>query len=43
MHTTPILKHLKKYGQLMDSEIAAATGIHRYRNLLTKVKSHAVT
>jgi hypothetical protein len=27
MHTTPILKHLKKYGQLMDSEIAAATGI----------------
>lgn len=27
MHTTRILKHLKKYGQLMDSEIAAATGI----------------
>jgi len=27
MHTTPILKHLKKYGQLLDSEIAAATGI----------------
>jgi DNA-binding IclR family transcriptional regulator len=27
MHTTPILQHLKKYGQQMDSEIAAATGI----------------
>lgn len=27
MHTTPILKHLKKHGQLLDSEIAAATGI----------------
>lgn len=27
MHTAPILKHLKKHGQLLDSEIAAATGI----------------
>ena len=27
MHTTHILKHLKKCGQLLDSEIAAATGI----------------
>lgn len=27
MHTAPILQHLKKYGQLMDSEIASATGI----------------
>jgi hypothetical protein len=26
-HTAPILQHLKKYGQLLDSEIAAATGI----------------
>ena len=27
MHTAPILMHLKKHGQLLDSEIAAATGI----------------
>lgn len=27
MHATPILQHLKKHGQLLDSEIAAATGI----------------
>ena len=27
MHTTPILQYLKKYGQRLDSEIAAATGI----------------
>ena len=27
MHTTPILQYLKKHGQLLDSEIAAATGI----------------
>ena len=27
MDTAPILKHLKKHGQLLDSEIAAATGI----------------
>lgn len=27
MHTTTILKCLKKHGQLLDSEIAAATGI----------------
>jgi predicted ArsR family transcriptional regulator len=27
MHNAPILQHLKKYGQQMDSEIAAATGI----------------
>lgn len=27
MNTTPILQHLKKHGQLLDSEIAAATGI----------------
>ncbi len=25
--TAPILRHLKKHGQLLDSEIAAATGI----------------
>ena len=27
MHTTTILQCLKKHGQLLDSEIAAATGI----------------
>jgi hypothetical protein len=27
MHNAPILQHLKKYGQQLDSEIAAATGI----------------
>lgn len=27
MHTDSILLHLKKHGQLMDSEIAAKTGI----------------
>ncbi|HZV54577.1 MAG TPA: FaeA/PapI family transcriptional regulator [Rhodocyclaceae bacterium] len=27
MNTTPILQHLKKYGQQLDAEIAAATGI----------------
>jgi hypothetical protein len=27
MHTTPILQYLKKHGQRLDSEIAAATGI----------------
>ena len=27
MHTTPILQYLKKHGQQLDSEIAAATGI----------------
>jgi DNA-binding IclR family transcriptional regulator len=27
MHTTPILQYLKKNGQRLDSEIAAATGI----------------
>ena len=53
MHTTPILQHLKKYGQQMDSEIAAATGIalpsvHASlqelagRNWLIRAKSRAV-
>lgn len=27
MHATPILEHLKKHGQQVDWEIAAATGI----------------
>ena len=27
MDSTPILQYLKKYGQRLDSEIAAATGI----------------
>jgi len=27
MHTIPILQYLKKHGQQLDSEIAAATGI----------------
>jgi len=27
MHTTPVLDYLKKHGQQLDSEIAAATGI----------------
>ena len=27
MHTATILQHLKKHGQLLDSEIAVATGI----------------
>jgi len=27
MHTTPILQYLKKHGQQLDWEIAAATGI----------------
>jgi predicted ArsR family transcriptional regulator len=27
MHNAPILQHLKKHGQQLDSEIAAATGI----------------
>ena len=27
MHTAPILQYLKKHGQQLDSEIAAATGI----------------
>jgi hypothetical protein len=27
MHNAPILQYLKKHGQLLDSEIAAATGI----------------
>jgi transcription initiation factor IIE alpha subunit len=27
MHATPVLQYLKKHGQLLDSEIAAATGI----------------
>ncbi len=27
MDANPILRHLKKHGQLLDSEIAAATGI----------------
>jgi len=34
MHSAPVLEHLKKFGQLLDSEIAAATGI-----LLPKVRS----
>jgi predicted ArsR family transcriptional regulator len=33
MNDVPILQHLKKHGQLLDSEIAAATGIP-----LTKVR-----
>jgi transcription initiation factor IIE alpha subunit len=27
MHNAPVLQYLKKHGQLLDSEIAAATGI----------------
>ena len=27
MHTTTILHHLKRHGQLLDSELATATGI----------------
>jgi predicted ArsR family transcriptional regulator len=27
MHTASILEHLKRHGQLLDSEIASATGI----------------
>lgn len=27
MHTAPILQYLKKHGQKLDAEIAAATGI----------------
>ena len=27
MHTNPVLEYLKKHGQLLDSEIATATGI----------------
>jgi hypothetical protein len=27
MHSAPVLEHLKKFGQLLDSEIAAGTGI----------------
>ncbi|MBK5913762.1 FaeA/PapI family transcriptional regulator [Rhodocyclus purpureus] len=27
MHSTPILQYLKKHGQLLDSEIASATGL----------------
>lgn len=27
MHSTPILQYLRKHGQRLDSEIAAATGI----------------
>lgn len=27
MHATPILQYLRKHGQRLDSEIAAATGI----------------
>lgn len=27
MHTSVVLEHLKKHGQLLDSEIAAATGV----------------
>jgi transcription initiation factor IIE alpha subunit len=27
MHSSPILQYLKKHGQRLDSEIAAATGI----------------
>lgn len=27
MHTSPVLQYLKKHGQKLDSEIAAATGI----------------
>jgi transcription initiation factor IIE alpha subunit len=27
MDSAPVLEHLKKFGQLLDSEIAAATGI----------------
>jgi hypothetical protein len=27
MHNTPVLQYLKKHGQKLDSEIAAATGI----------------
>lgn len=27
MHTSPILQHLKKHGQLTDRDIAIATGI----------------
>jgi hypothetical protein len=27
MHSAPVLQHLKKFGQLLDSEIAEATGI----------------
>ena len=34
MHTVPILQYLKKHGQQLDSEIAAATGIP-----LSKVRS----
>jgi predicted ArsR family transcriptional regulator len=34
MHTSPILQQLKKHGQLLDLEIAAATGIS-----LPKVRS----
>lgn len=27
MHSAPVLQHLKKFGQLLDREIAEATGI----------------
>lgn len=27
MHTSPVFDYLKKHGQLLDTEIAAATGI----------------
>ena len=33
MHATPILQYLKQHGQMLDAEIAAATGIP-----LTKVR-----
>jgi predicted ArsR family transcriptional regulator len=41
MHTAKVFEHLKKHGQLLDSEIAAATGIdlEQVRISLTQLSS----
>jgi len=41
MHTAPVLQYLKKHGQLLDSEIAAATGIplEQVRDSLTELSA----
>jgi transcription initiation factor IIE alpha subunit len=41
MHTSEVLLHLKKHGQLLDSEIAEATGfsLNEVRDALTKLSA----
>lgn len=42
MHTSEVLLHLKKHGQLLDSEIAEATGfsLSEVRDALTELSAN---